>query len=248
MKEKDLCFVSQPKADNQGSKILFCDFKWVGPYNVQKAFPNDNDVVRKVNTDKTQSLHRIRLKKCTPNKPITETYQKEKLQPEDDIIIPQDDLYTLTWETDFGNQISENFDTVSPTVSDQLQRYETETAAEPTVTRTRIENELNNPNTNDVNDKSKQRDQTNTNDAMHRVSDLSRQRQNDEAIPNTDGNDTQENVDLENNFPTGRAITVPGISENDEREKANGNSSPRGGNNGLRPSPPPTILMNTDNK
>ena len=41
----------------------------------------------------------------------------EKLQPDDYFIIPQDDLYTLRWETDFGTQISENSDAVSPTVS-----------------------------------------------------------------------------------------------------------------------------------
>ena len=106
------------------------------------------------------------MKKFTPNKPIADFYQNEKLQPDDEIIIPQDDLYTLAWETDFGNQISENSDTVSPTVSDRAQRYEAETAAESTVTRIRIGNELINPNTDEVNDKSAQRDAPNTNDVI----------------------------------------------------------------------------------
>ena len=164
---------------------------------------------------------------------------------------------------------------LSPIVSDRHQRYEAETAAESTVTRIRIENESNKPNTDDVNNESAQRDATNTNDATHhnnemnesqrvsnlskhrqkdenipkekrnenyentneteRVPDLPRQRQRDEAIPSTDGNDIQENDDLENNFFTGGDITVPGISENDEREKANDYSSPRGGKCNLRP-------------
>ena len=166
---------------------------------------------------------------------------------------------------------------MSQTVSDRPQRYEAETAAESTVTRIRIENELNNPNTDDVNDTSAQRDATKTNDDMRsssetnenkrfadlpkqrqrdentsnakqnqnyentkenqRVSDLSRQRQNDEGIPNTDGNDLQENDDLENNSSTGGDCTVPGISENDEREKVNENNVPRGGEYILRPNP-----------
>ena len=51
LKEKDFCFVLQPKAGNQGSKIPFRDFRWVGPYVVQKALPNDSYIVRNTNTN-----------------------------------------------------------------------------------------------------------------------------------------------------------------------------------------------------
>ena len=34
LKEKDYCFILQPKADQQGSKIPFHDFCWIGPYLV----------------------------------------------------------------------------------------------------------------------------------------------------------------------------------------------------------------------
>ena len=97
----------------------FRDYKWVGPYIVQKALPNDNYIIRKINTNKTQNLHRIRLKKFIPNKPITDSYQNEQLQQDNDITIPQDDLYALTWETDFGNTISEQSEHMSNTVSDR---------------------------------------------------------------------------------------------------------------------------------
>ena len=62
-KEKDYCFILQPKADHQGSKIPFRDFRWIGPYLVEKVLPNKNYTVRKLNTNKTQILHRIRLRK-----------------------------------------------------------------------------------------------------------------------------------------------------------------------------------------
>ena len=107
LQEKDFCFVLQPKADTQGSKIPFRDFMWTGPFVVQKVLLNNNYIVCRLNTNKTQILHRILLKKFVPNTPLEDKYSKEKLQPDDEIIIPQDDLYTISWEADFDYQVFE---------------------------------------------------------------------------------------------------------------------------------------------
>ena len=104
---KDYCFVRQPKADSQGSKIPFRYFRWTGPFVVQKVLSNNNYIVRRLNTNKTKILHRIRLKKCVPNTPLEDKCSKEKLQPDDEIIIPEDDLSTLSWEADFDYQVFE---------------------------------------------------------------------------------------------------------------------------------------------
>ena len=96
LQEKDFCFVLQPKADTQGSKIPFRDFRWTGPFVVQNVLPNNNYIVRRLNTNKTQILHRIRLKKFVPNAPLEDKYKEEKLQPDESIIIPQDGLYTIS--------------------------------------------------------------------------------------------------------------------------------------------------------
>ena len=69
LKEKDYCFILQPKADHQGSKIPFRDFRWIGPSLVEKALPNNNYIIRELNTNKTQILHRIRLRKYILEKP-----------------------------------------------------------------------------------------------------------------------------------------------------------------------------------
>ena len=53
LKEKDYCFILQPKTDHQGSKIPFRDFRWIGPYLVEKVLPNHNYIVRRLNTNKT---------------------------------------------------------------------------------------------------------------------------------------------------------------------------------------------------
>ena len=102
LKEKDHCFILQPEADHQGSKILFRDFCWIGPYLVEKILPNNNYIVRKLNTNKTQILHRIRLRKYNTEKPPGDNYQEAQWQIDDNFVVPQDDLYTVTWEADFG--------------------------------------------------------------------------------------------------------------------------------------------------
>ena len=107
LSEQDFCFILQPKADNQGSKIPFREYRWICPYRIEKVLPNDNYIVRRLNTNKTQILHRIRLKKFVPNTSLEDKYAKEKLQPDDEIIIPQDNLYTISWEADFDYHVFE---------------------------------------------------------------------------------------------------------------------------------------------
>ena len=61
--ENDYCLVFKPNADSQNSKIPFRDYRWIGHFIVQKVLPNNNYIVRRSSTNKTQVLHRIRLKK-----------------------------------------------------------------------------------------------------------------------------------------------------------------------------------------
>ena len=105
LKENDCCFVLQPKADHQRSKIPFRDYRWVWPFIVQKVLPNENYIVRRINTNKTQIFHRIGSKKFVPNHPLEYNFREQRLQPDEEIVIPQDDLYTKTWETNFGEQL-----------------------------------------------------------------------------------------------------------------------------------------------
>ena len=65
------------------------------PCLFEKVLSNDNNIVCRLNTNKTLILHRIRLKKVVPNTPLEDKYSKEDKQPEEDIVIPQDNLYTF---------------------------------------------------------------------------------------------------------------------------------------------------------
>ena len=101
-KEKDYVYILQPKADHQGSKIPFTEFRWIGPYTIEKLLPNNNYLVRKIGTNKTQMLHRMRMRQFTPRQPpadITVKPQEYKSDPE--VSLNHDDLYARAWEYDF---------------------------------------------------------------------------------------------------------------------------------------------------
>ena len=69
LKEADYVYILQPKADHPGSKIPFTEFQWVGPYIIEKVLPNNNYLVRKIGTNKTQVLHRMRMRQFSPRQP-----------------------------------------------------------------------------------------------------------------------------------------------------------------------------------
>ena len=69
LKEADYVYVLQPKTDHQGSKIPFTEFRWIGPYIIEKVLPNSIYLVRKIGTNKTQVLHRMRMRQFTPRQP-----------------------------------------------------------------------------------------------------------------------------------------------------------------------------------
>ena len=99
LKKTDYVFILQPKADHQGSKIPFTDFRWIGPYIFEKVLPNNNYLVRKIGTNKTQILHRMRLRQFTPRQPISDLPVTQcEWQPETEVVNTHDDLYARARE------------------------------------------------------------------------------------------------------------------------------------------------------
>ena len=102
LKEADYVYILQPKADHQGSKIPFTEFRWVGPYIVEKVLSNNNYLVRKIGTNKTQLLHRMRMRQFTPRQPPADIKVKPKEYKSDpEVSLYHDDLYARAWEYDF---------------------------------------------------------------------------------------------------------------------------------------------------
>ena len=117
LKQSDYVYILQPKADHQGSKIPFTDFRWIGPYIIEKVLSNNNYVVRKIGTNKTQILHRRRLRQLTPRQPKPDTpVTPREWQPDPEVIIKHDDLYARAWECEYDKPIfdSDRDNLVSP--------------------------------------------------------------------------------------------------------------------------------------
>ena len=50
-------------------------------------------------------LHRIRIRKYNPEKPPEVNYEEAQWEIDDNMVVPQDDLYTLAWEAEFGGHL-----------------------------------------------------------------------------------------------------------------------------------------------
>ena len=117
LKEADYVYILQPKADHQGSKIPFTEFRWMGPYIVEKVLPNNNYLVRKIGTDKTQVLHRMRMRQFTPRQPQVDIrVNPHEYKPDPEVSINHDDLYARAWEHHYEQPIfdAENDNSVPP--------------------------------------------------------------------------------------------------------------------------------------
>ena len=93
LKEQQYVYNLQPKAGHQGSKSPFTEFRWIGPYLVEKALPNNNYLVRKLGTNKSQILHRMRLLLFTHRQPTPDVQTTSHAwKPDPEVIIKHDDL------------------------------------------------------------------------------------------------------------------------------------------------------------
>ena len=253
----DYCFILQPLADNQGSKIPFREFRWIGPYVIEKVLPNENYIVRKLSSNKTQILHRIRLRKYVPNTELCDVRPEGNLQADDEIIIPQDDLYIISWETEFAEfpPHPDTGDTPDdfPTNSDQPDAINT-----------------------DLDLRSTRRDADSNDNAAtpreHQNSDIDSRstgpnKDTDSAVTEQPAENSPD-MDLRSNRPqsttdpeieempfkspsempnsdfsnsSGRDTSVPDLLEREHDEKVVENESPRGGKYNLRPNPTPNF-------
>ena len=123
LKQADYVFILQPKADHQGNKIPFTDFRWIGPYNNEKTLPNNNYLVRKIGTNKTQILHRMRLRQFTPRQPLSDIpVTQREWQPDPEVVITHDDLYARAWECENDEPIFDsNYNNLAPPVHPTVQ-------------------------------------------------------------------------------------------------------------------------------
>ena len=102
LKGADYVVVQQPKADHQGSKFPFTEIRWIGPYIIEKLLPNNNYLVRKIGTNKTQVLRRMRMRQFAPHQPPTDIPVKpQEYKSDPEVSLNHDDSYARAWEYDY---------------------------------------------------------------------------------------------------------------------------------------------------
>ena len=102
LQEADYVYALQPKADHQGSKILFTEYRCIGPYIVEKLLPNNNCLVSKTGTKKTQVFHCMPIRQFTPRQPITDIrIILQEWKPDPEVSLKHDDLYATAWECEY---------------------------------------------------------------------------------------------------------------------------------------------------
>ena len=209
---------------------------------------------------KTQILHRIRLKKFVPNQPLEDNFREERLLPDEEIVIPQDDLYTITWETNFGEQLATRGSEPIPASLPNGERLTTAKANADNASENEADYIITTDRPNDVNDTVHSRDKRMKSDVSNanEDSDATRNENSDwpdsavyhknpeKSLPDlserqkNDANFSERNSandsDAQKSPKRGDDIIVPEISQNDE---GNENLSPRGGRYNLRPNPNP---------
>ena len=116
LEEADYIEVLQPKADYQGIKFLFMEFRWTGPYITEWASPNNKFLVSKNATNRTQVLHRMGMRQFTPRQPLPdERIAPREWKSDPEVILKHDDLYARAWECEYEKPIFEaEKDNVTP--------------------------------------------------------------------------------------------------------------------------------------
>ena len=104
--EADYVYVLQAKADHQRSTIPFTDFQWFGPYIIENLLTDNNCLVRKIRTNKTQVLHRMRMRQFTPRQPPPEIPIKpQEWKPDPEVSLKHDGFDARAWECEYEKPI-----------------------------------------------------------------------------------------------------------------------------------------------
>ena len=205
-------------------------------------------------------MHRIRLVKFVTYQPLEYNFRKERAQPDEEIIFPQDDLYTILWETNLGEQLTTRDNETIPTSLPNADQPITADANSNDAHEDEAEYLITTDSANDINDLAQRQngrmksDVSNRNNASETArcknsdwpnpavstknrakfsANLSERQEKDTNV--SERHSTNEN-DAQNSPKEGDDVVVPEISQNDDRNES---LSPREGKYNLRPNPNP---------
>ena len=90
----------------KAAKFHSQNFDGLARYIIEKAIPNNNYLVRKIGTTKTQVLHWMRMRHFTPRQPPADIIVKpHEYRSDPEVSLNHDDLHARAWEYDFEQPI-----------------------------------------------------------------------------------------------------------------------------------------------
>ena len=203
---------------------------------MEKVLPNENYIVRKLNSNKTQILHRIRLRKYEPNTVLQDISPQGNLQPDDETIITQDDLYVITWDTNFREFPNSTEESTIPTCREALNTSNdyANKARAPDEIFTDEDVTSNGPQQNEA----RAPDESSTDVDCRSTG----PHENDEFAPLEKTRSERINDSISDQQSSGESDTiVPELLDDENDEMIVENESPRGGKYNLRPNPTPNF-------
>ena len=126
---EDCCFILNPKADTQATKIPSRDFRWVALIKSRKSY--------RTITTMSADWAQIKPNYCIafdyiPQAPLADNFVRETDWQKEDTFLAQVDLYAHTWGTNFG---SSTFDREHETIDQQEGIVEYEPTSQPEIYR-----------------------------------------------------------------------------------------------------------------
>ena len=253
----DYCFILQSLADHQGSKIPFREFRWTGPYIIEKICQMKTTSPENSILTKHKSYTVLDCENILQIQIYVMSVQREIFQADDEIIIPQDDLYIISWETEYddfppnsefknaSDNPSMNSDQRDAIITDldlRSTRHDQNTDDAATEQRRDQLDELDLRSTrlqHDTNsDESEQLPEQSTENASDTDLESTGQQSNTDLEP---GTTTSEGGKPDFSNPRERDIIVPDLSDRETDDSVVENESPRGGKYNLRPNPTPNF-------
>ena len=129
-------------------------------------------------------MHPILLKKFVLNQPLEDSFREERLHPDKEIIIPQDDLYIKLWETNFGEQLVTRGNEPIPTSLPNGEQPVTSNADSNDADENEVDYIIANDSPNDVNYTAQERNERLNDEVSKRNPDIEAEKNENSDWPN----------------------------------------------------------------
>ena len=116
LKEQTYCLILDPKCTTQMATMNKQQSRWIPMYRVEKIHTNANYIVRNVNTNYTQCVHRMRLRPIKPQHKIQDLESIDPRNFEADPSIPEEEREPQFFDNQIEKHVNQEAMTLPRTV------------------------------------------------------------------------------------------------------------------------------------